>query len=344
MSIKNIWYLFFKQTIRLGLFFYTKKIRISGKQNIPKNEAVIFVPNHPNGLIDPLYVAVNNPRINHFLVRAAVFKKSIVKYLLSTLNLMPIYRIRDGKENIRKNEAIFKTCCNILLKKRALMIFAEGSHNCSRTLRPLKNGYLKIAFTTLQQNPNLKIYIVPVGITYQNVTTFPSQLALQYGKPILVNSFYSINEKQFISSLNNVVSKKLKSLLVHIPKENYDNTLKELQEAKVDFTKVKKVNKMIARNEFPEAKEPKQNQSLLRRILILNNIIPYIIWKKIIPKIEDKEFVDTFRFALAILLFPINLILLALFLNFLFDYKVSLIFILLSLSLTLIYVKKSKNR
>jgi 1-acyl-sn-glycerol-3-phosphate acyltransferase len=339
--IKNIWYFLFKQIIKLGLFFYTKRIRVSGKQNIPKKEAVIFVPNHPNGLIDPLFIAVNNPRINHFLVRAAVFKKSFVKKLLGTLNLMPIYRIRDGKQNMSKNNEIFEKCCSILLKKRALMIFAEGSHDCTRTVRTLKTGFLKIAFATLQQNPNLKIHIVPVGITYQQVTRFPSQLALKYGEPILANSFYSEDdEKQFISSLNKEVSEKLKTLIVHIPKENYAKTLEKLNSNSIDFTKVDEVNEMIKNNVFPDKKKQENNKNFFKQILILNSIIPFLIWKKISPKIEDVEFVDTFRFAISIILFPINLALQTLFVGFLFGSNIGWYYSFFSILLVLIYSKK----
>jgi 1-acyl-sn-glycerol-3-phosphate acyltransferase len=341
MSIKDLWYLFFKQIIKLGLFFYTKRIHVSGKNYIPKNEAVIFVPNHPNGLIDPLFVAANNPRINHFLVRAAVFKKLFVKKILNTLNLMPIYRIRDGKENMRNNEAIFQRCCNILLKKRSLMIFAEGSHDCKRTVRPLKTGFLKIAFATLQQNPKLKINIVPVGLTYQQVTNFPSELALHYGKPILANSFYNgADEKQFISSLNKKVSEQLKTLIVHIPKENYAETLEKLQQAQVDFTKVNEVNSMIASGEFLDQNTKNGKATFLKTLLIVNNLLPYVIWKKVSKKIEDIEFVDTFRFAVSIILFPLNLLLQTLLIAFLFGNNIGWCYSFFSILITLIYVKK----
>lgn len=341
MNIKDIWYLLFKQIIKLGLFFYTKKIHVSGIENIPKNEAIIFVPNHPNGLIDPLFVAINNPRINHFLVRAAVFKKSFVKKILSTLNLMPIYRIRDGKKNMRKNEAIFEQCCNILLKKRALMIFAEGSHDCTRTVRPLKTGFLKIAFATLQQNPNLKIHIIPVGLTYQKVTSFPSELALHYGKPILANPFYNKDdERQFISSVNKKVSEQLKMITVHIPKENYAETLEKLHQANVEFTKVNHVNQMISSNEFSKQRGRKQKSNFLKTLLIINNLIPYLIWRKITEKIVDIEFVDTFRFAVGMIFFPINLILQTVLIGFLFGSNIDWYYSFFSILLVLIYVKK----
>ena len=164
--MKTLWYFFFKIIIKSSLFFYTKKVEVIGKEHIPSKGAVLFVVNHPNGLIDPLIVAVNNPRIQHFLVRAAVFKKPLVKKFLSTLNLMPIYRIRDGIEQLGKNQKIFEQCFSILNSQKALMIFPEGSHDKRRTIRPISKGFSRIVFGALERNPKLKIQIIPVGITY----------------------------------------------------------------------------------------------------------------------------------------------------------------------------------
>ena len=54
--MKDIWVNFVKSYIRLGLFFYYKKIKVVGKENIPKDSAVLFVSNHQNALIDPLII------------------------------------------------------------------------------------------------------------------------------------------------------------------------------------------------------------------------------------------------------------------------------------------------
>ena len=64
--------------IKSSLFFYTKRISVHGKVYVPKKGAVLFMVNHPNGLLDPLVVAVNNPRILHFLVQAAIFKNPTI--------------------------------------------------------------------------------------------------------------------------------------------------------------------------------------------------------------------------------------------------------------------------
>ena len=76
--IKKIWYESVKVFLKISLNFYTNQIKIYGKENIPKKGAILFAINHPNALMDPLFVTSFNPRENHFLVRADVFKKSLL--------------------------------------------------------------------------------------------------------------------------------------------------------------------------------------------------------------------------------------------------------------------------
>jgi len=110
MMIQKIWFALVWSTIKIGLFFYTKKITLKGSTNLPKKGAVLFAVNHPNGLLDPLFVTTTNRRQNHFLVRAASFKNPLIKKVLESLYLMPIYRIRDGIQQLANNQEIFEKC------------------------------------------------------------------------------------------------------------------------------------------------------------------------------------------------------------------------------------------
>ena len=113
--IQKIWFSLVCGYIKFGLFFYSKNISVKGIKNIPKKGAVVFAVNHPNGLVDPLYVTTTNRRQNHFLVRAASFKKPIIKKILESLYLMPIYRIRDGIQQLANNQEIFEKCLNVFV-------------------------------------------------------------------------------------------------------------------------------------------------------------------------------------------------------------------------------------
>ena len=298
--IQKIWFTLVWSYIKLGLFFYSKKITVLGRKNIPKKGAVLFAVNHPNGLVDPLYVTTTNSRQNHFLVRAASFKKPIIKKILESLYLMPIYRIRDGIKQLSNNQEIFEKCFTILNKGETLMIFPEGSHDKKRSIRPLSKGFTRIVFGALEKYKDLEIKVVPVGITYQHPSDYPTKVTINYGEPIATREIFKNNTTaKSINILKEKVSSQLQKLSIHIDDdENYESTLKALTDAQVDFTKVEEVNNIIQSNAIPTAKKEKINfLKPLLYLIILNSFIPFLLWKIVRKKIDEIEFIDTFCFA-----------------------------------------------
>lgn len=342
--IKKIWYESVKLFLKISLEFYAKKIKVHGKNNIPKKGAVLFAINHPNALMDPLFVTSNSSRENHFLVRADVFSKPLVKKALASLNLMPIYRIRDGRKQLSNNEEIFEKCFNILKNEETLIIFPQGGHCRDRTIQPLSKGFTRIVFGALESNPNLEITVIPVGVTYQNSSQYPSKVCVNFGKVIDSRKIFNANEKpKAINILKNNVSNQLKKLTVHIPSdENYAATRSKLNAANVDFTEVDKVNKMIAENSFPNP--VKKQTDFLKPIfylILLNSIFQYFIWKNMSKNIGEIEFIDTMKYAVNVISFPIFYSLQALVINFFFGWKIGLIYFIASFLLVLVYTKFS---
>lgn len=340
--MKAIWYNFIRLLIKIGLFFYSKRIKVSGKNNIPKKGAVLFAINHPNGLIDPLIATTNIKRDNYYLVRAASFKKPLVKKILGSLNLMPIYRMRDGASQLGKNQEIFESCFDIFKRGETLMIFPEGSHNKKRTVRLLSKGFTRIVSGALEKHPELEIQVVPVGITYQHASSFPSKVVVRYGHPIATRTIFEANAPaKAINILKAAVTTQLKELSVHIPDdENYDAVLQQLNDAQVDFTQVDQVNKMIESGIFPKPKKGKKNfLKPLLYLIQLNSILPFLIWKTVLKKIDEIEFVDTFRFSLNLVLIPIFYSVQAWILGVAFGTLVGFFYLTISALLILLYAK-----
>ncbi|TYP96481.1 1-acyl-sn-glycerol-3-phosphate acyltransferase [Tenacibaculum adriaticum] len=339
--MKFILYYIIKAIIRAGLFFYAKKIKISGKENIPKKGAILFAANHPNGLIDPLIIASNISRKTFFLVRAAVFNNPIIAIFFDWLGMMPVYRIRDGYQQLTKNNLIFKKCRRLLHDEKTLLIFPEGTHLRKRTIRPLSKGFTRILFGALNEYPTLKIYVIPVGITFQNPSKYPSKVAINFGIPILANDFY--NPKELNNSTNLIkkqVSDQLQNLSVHIPDdENYQKKEDLLNNLQVDYTDVNNINKMIISDNYPSKKVISNNTSLLKNVIILNSLFPYLIWKKVAKKITEIEFVDTFRFGLSIILFPLFYFIQSYLISIFFGWNTAIIYFTTSLLLVAIYTK-----
>ncbi|MEH6535529.1 MAG: lysophospholipid acyltransferase family protein [Psychroserpens sp.] len=342
--MKQLWLYSMRAYLRLGLFFYFKKIEVANAENIPKNKPVLFLVNHQNALLDALLIATKNGRFSYFLTRASVFSKPLVSKILKSLRMLPVYRIRDGWGNLSKNNSIFSMSSKLLNEKQAIVIFPEGSHDLRRTVRPLSKGFTRIVFETIEAYPETELYLIPVGLNFKHATKFSDSTLINFGKPIQVSSNLLDEKNKSVLQLKDKVSSQLRQLTTHIESDNYELTLQQLEYLNVDFTNPEDVNKCIA-SDFNTCKKitSKQNNFLkqfFKFLLIVNLFVPYLIWKKVIqPKIKEIEFTSTFRFTIAITLVPIFVILVMLFLGFVFQIKFAFLYLLNVIVLNLLSVK-----
>ena len=330
--LKNIWYYIVRFYVKIGLFFTLKKISVFGKENIPKKGAVLFVGNHQNALIDAALIPTTNNRNIHFLTRASVFKNPKVEKILRYLNLIPVYRIRDGFKNVEKNNVVFEQCIEYLKKGKAIEIFAEGEHHNLRSVIPFKKGFARIVLGTLQKYPALEIIIVPVGINYDAHLNYPCSTSIYYGKPIKANDFIDLKNPDIqFRAIIYEVREALKKLTLHISNtDNYHNVLTKLKDANVDFLNPIKANRYLKNiNKLQKrAKKTSLNWFLPFHILAkINSVFPLLIWRYLKPKIKDILFTNTYRFALILTVFPLFYIL-----------QTSIIYLFLGFNYALIYL------
>jgi len=342
--LKHIWLHIVRTYIKLGLFFYFKEIRVVDAKNIPNDKPVLFLSNHQNALLDALLIAVKCERFSYFLTRASVFKKSLVSRLLKSLQMLPVYRIRDGWSSIVNNTSIFDSCTELLQQNEAVVIFPEGSHNLNRTVRPLSKGFTRIVFDTLEKHPETDLQLIPVGLNFVNAKDFPDSTSIYFGKPIAAKSFVSNNRNDDVVNLKHKIHSEISKLTTHISTKSYDETIKKLNVFNVDYLNPKVVNKCVVNNFENCRHKPPSNlnwlRSLLKGLLILNILLPYLIWKFIAqPKIKEIEFTSTFRFAIAITLVPLYLFIMCFVLASLWTPVVSLGYLLFVLVLGLFAVK-----
>ncbi len=321
--MRRLWYYFVKYYMRTGFAFYFKNVRIKGKENIPDKKAVMFVANHQNALLDPLLIGATNKRIQHFLTQAQVFKNPFVNSILLYINMLPIYRIRDGYDTLSRNEETFKKCYKILNNKQTLLIFAEGSHSLKRRVRVLTKGFTRIAFGALEIDPTNKIDIIPIGYNYSDAKKFGSSVSIYYGKPISVNYYWDKYDKnESITALIDEVSKELKTLTTHIEdKNNYEEIVQHFQAQ--DFLYPEKVNKKLENLEVTPPKPSKRIKSFDPLLLLVkfNSVFPLLIWKKVYPKIKEEEYISTFRFTVGITAFPVLYLLQTCLISYIFGSK-----------------------
>ena len=181
--MRSLWLHCVKIYLKIGIFFYFRSIKIIGMENVPKNKATLILSNHQNALLDALLIATQLPQFSYFLTRASVFKVPLVSRFLKSLNMLPVYRIRDGWSNLSNNNSIFETCSAVLEQKGTVVIFPEGNHNLERRVRPLSKGFTRIVFDTISTKPQIDLYLLPVGMNYENAKDYVDSAALYIGPP-----------------------------------------------------------------------------------------------------------------------------------------------------------------
>ncbi|MCF6279817.1 MAG: 1-acyl-sn-glycerol-3-phosphate acyltransferase [Flavobacteriaceae bacterium] len=341
-------YTFLKYYVRLCLFFYHKKIKVVGKENIPKNGAVLFISNHPNALLDPILIVTNNVRDIHFLSRASAFKNNIIAKFLKSIKMIPVYRKRDGVDILVENRSTFSKSVELMRTKKTLYIAAEGSHNVQRRVRELKKGFVHVIHDTLKKHPEVNIQIIPIGLNYDTVLDYSSSVAVYYGKPINVKEYYVKNDSlPSTNKLLKVVRNSMKTLTTHIEnEESYDKILNKLNALNVDYLNPVKTNEIIeSLDDYSidtQKHSTKKRKSLLYYFVVLNSLIPWIIWKKLEKNIKEKEFISTFRFAVGSTLFPLFYIIQSLIISCFFGNIIALIYFGCSILIGLLLTKTSK--
>jgi len=227
-------YALLKRYVNLVFRLYLKNIRIRGKGHIPPNAPVILAPNHQNALMDALAVLYAYPGQPVFIARADIFKKKILASILTFLKLIPVYRIRDGYDSLQNNERVMDQVSSILSHHRTLVIFPEGNHGNKKNLRPLKKGICRMAFQAEERNNfKLGLFIVPVGLDYENYYKFQRSLMVNFGEPIAVdplNPLYQENPSKAHNLLKAKIAEGLKSVMLQIGHPKYYEMLDFLRE------------------------------------------------------------------------------------------------------------------
>lgn len=223
MRRNYIWYQMFRYPIvgaALRLFY--RKVKVTGKEHLPRNKPILFIPNHQNSFMDALHVVTTVRPFIYFLTRAEAFTPPLQGWFLGTLNMLPVYRMRDGFSSVQKNNAIFEECFRYFRRNDAVLIFPEANHNLQKRIRPLSKGFTRIAFGGEEKYGwNLGLQIVPVGLNYTAHREARNTIHIKYGKPISVKDFESIykqDENAAIQQMKTVVSEAMKEVAFHVPK------------------------------------------------------------------------------------------------------------------------------
>ena len=166
------------------------RVKIKGKENIPKDGSFILAGNHKSNL-DCFLVISSTKRTIRFLAKKELLDKW--KWLFKNMGIIPINRKTKNKEAVSE-------ACEVLNSGGVIGIFPEGTFNKTEyVVMPFKMGTVKIAHDTGS-------IIVPFAIKGK-YRFLRKGVTIIFGKP------YKIKKKSDLKNENIILMNKVIELL-----------------------------------------------------------------------------------------------------------------------------------
>lgn len=169
------------------------RLTVIGEENVPKDQAVLYVGNH-RSYFDILLTYSRCPRLTGY-----VAKVEMLRYWLLRDWMKALYCLFLDREDIKAGLKTILQGIEYIKKGISICIFPEGTRNRTDEMMPFKEGSMKIAEKT-------GCPIIPMAITnsaeiFENHIPFirPCHVILEYGTPILPGAL-SKEEKKFLGS------------------------------------------------------------------------------------------------------------------------------------------------
>jgi glycerol-3-phosphate O-acyltransferase/dihydroxyacetone phosphate acyltransferase len=206
---------------------------IDGGERIPAGKPLVFVLNHPNGLLDPIVLRVALGRPSRFLAKSTLFSNPFGRLAMNAFGSIPVYRAHESgappspptssagqspTSFTQRNDASFARCRAELAAGGVLALFPEGVSHSDPEMRPLKTGAARIALSAeAEHDGRLGVTVVPVGLSYDHKTTFRSSVLLVVGEPIDVASIlpaYRQDERAAVTGLTDQIGARLDEIVL----------------------------------------------------------------------------------------------------------------------------------
>ncbi|KAJ7213017.1 hypothetical protein GGX14DRAFT_446036 [Mycena pura] len=170
--------------------FFTE-VRVIGGDSVPKDGPIIVTATHHNMMLDPVILSYTFPfgRILNYWSKASLFINPVASYLLYSSGNIPV----DRKSKDRK--VLLKGTLEALSKGYAVALFPEGTSYTEPRIMQVKDGAAWAALEyakMVHEHPEghlRPVTVVPAAIVYTNKTKYRSDVIVEYGRPITMESY-----------------------------------------------------------------------------------------------------------------------------------------------------------
>lgn len=224
-------YFFMALTGHLMIRGFFRKIYLFNRAGLPVGKPVLLAANHPTAFSEPILFGILLDPPLYYMTRGDVFKKPLYRKMMMSINMFPVYRVRDGYTGRDRNDGVFEYCENLLVQNKAITIFVEGEHHLEKRVRPLQKGIGRIAFDVYDKHRLEGLQVIPVGTSFRYGDQPRDDAMLQVGEPIYIRDYweeYQQNPAAAMLRLTTDIETALKKLCLHLDDPADADLLEEL--------------------------------------------------------------------------------------------------------------------
>ncbi len=185
---------------RVCLFFAGTKVTVIGRENIPKDRAVLYIGNH-RSVFDILISYVNSPRPTGYIAKDELIHVPLLNLWMRNINCLFLDR-----KDVKKGLKTILTSIEKLKSGVSICIFPEGTrNNTDKALLPFHDGSFK---------PAIKAKCPIVPMTFNNASAifedqYPrikkAHVILEFGKPFMVDDLEPEDKKHIGEYTANII-------------------------------------------------------------------------------------------------------------------------------------------
>jgi 1-acyl-sn-glycerol-3-phosphate acyltransferase len=189
---KRLWYGFLHVVCRL-LAVALFRVRVSGREHVPAEGAALVLSNHQSHF-DPVLIGLACDRRLNYLARKTLFGFPPFRWLIQSLDAIPIHRDGLGLEGLKETLRRLK-------RGEMVLIFPEGTRTRSGEMGAVKPGFSALAMRA-------DAWLVPVAIegafdAWPPRRRFPgvATIHIQFGEPIAGAEARGYGERELVAEV-----------------------------------------------------------------------------------------------------------------------------------------------
>jgi 1-acyl-sn-glycerol-3-phosphate acyltransferase len=185
----RLWYGLLQRAMQL-VAVMAYRVRHTGLHNIPRTGGVLVISNHQSHF-DPPLVGIACPRRMNYLARESLFRFGPFRWLIQSLDAIPIDREGIGLSGIKESLRRLK-------RGEMLLIFPEGTRTRDGAVGTFRPGFTTLA--TRSKAAILPVAIEGAFVVWPKWHKLPrlGTIHVYYGKPMLPEEIAGRDERELL--------------------------------------------------------------------------------------------------------------------------------------------------